>query len=114
MEICKKMGIYPYLLLVFLLNGFDLSFTMYWFSIYGAAIEANPIIQALLLFSPLLAISLKMVLSIIFCIVIIFGSKYNFNFAFQATRLVLVIYSMLACWHTVGFILKNVLIKSFV
>ena len=82
------------------LNLFDAIATLSWIK-YGIAKEANPLMEPLILPSPLLFISVKMCIVLTVCW-FLWKQREN-SYTLAASKIVFSAYTVLALWHMVGF-----------
>ena len=82
------------------LNLFDAIATLSWIK-YGIAKEANPLMEPLILHSPLLFISVKMGIVLTVCW-FLWKQREN-SYTLAASKIVYSAYTVLALWHMVGF-----------
>ena len=81
-------------------NLFDAVATLTWIK-YGIAKEANPLMEPLILHSPILFISVKMGIVLTVCF-FLWKQKEN-SYTLTASKIVYSAYSVLALWHMIGF-----------
>ena len=82
------------------LNLFDAIATLSWIK-YGIAKEANPLMEPLILHSPLLFISVKMGIVLTVCW-FLWKQREN-SYTLAASKIVFSAYTVLALWQMVGF-----------
>lgn len=95
--------LYILLLIIIVLNLIDLIATCYWCTQFGYNIELNPLMRYLFSRSLLIGISFKFVILILFSMIIPLGSRKNFPLAYKGAQLVLFFYSLITCYHFIGF-----------
>lgn len=93
--------LYLLLSLVILLNIYDMAFTLYWCDIFGVNAETNPLLYHLMCINPILAVSFKTLMVLIFTCLILFAARINIKQAYRGTCFTAVIYLIVAGWHTV-------------
>tara|TARA_Y100001951_G_C11200869_1_gene217065 strand:+ start:24 stop:341 length:318 start_codon:yes stop_codon:yes gene_type:complete len=82
------------------LNLFDAVATLTWIK-FGFAEEANPLMEPLILHSPLLFISVKMGIVLTVCW-FLWKQREN-SYTLAASKIVFSAYTVLALWHMIGF-----------
>ena len=94
------------LLTTYLLSLLDLCCTLYFVSLYGIGIEANPI-GVTLLQIPIVAVLYK-VLAVALCLYVIYRFR-GYKVAKIGSYAVFAIYVGLTVYHTIGFILLSII-----
>ncbi|MDD3898257.1 MAG: DUF5658 family protein [Syntrophomonadaceae bacterium] len=90
---------YVLLLLIFILNYFDIISTIRLYHLFGTDIEANPIMKYLLVVGPEWALLFKTFCILVFTIVMIIAFRYQPGTAYKGTLITAGIFILLAGWH---------------
>jgi hypothetical protein len=90
---------YVLLLLIFILNYFDIIATIRLYHLFGADIEGNPIMKYLLVVGPGWALLFKTFCILIFTIIMIIAFRFQPGIAYKGTLITAGIFILLAGWH---------------
>ncbi len=91
-----------FLLVIVLLNVFDMLSTLAWCRSSGVEQELNPIMRTLIAFDPCSAMIFKLTGLAFFIGAVICTARCNYRLAWRSTSLVLYTYVALLGWHIVG------------
>ncbi len=90
---------YLLLLLIFILNYFDIISTIRLYHLFGTDIEGNPIMKYMLAIGPEWAFLFKTFCILIFTIAMIVAFRYQPSTAYKGTLITAGIFILLAGWH---------------
>ena len=104
--ICPKIYLALLLMLVVALNYYDIMHTIYLCSSANVT-EGNPFMGFLLEANPILAVFLKMSITVVFAIIMMIYSMIHFRRAYIITSVIASIYLIIAAWHVTGLYITN-------
>lgn len=99
--------LYQLLIIIIILNIFDMALTLNWCRAVGIEIEANPILYKLLSINTVVAVAFKTITILLFTGLMIFASRFNYRLARKGAMLVTVVYLLVLGWHLAPFLFQS-------